>query len=56
MTQLINEIITRLFVEQPLASPGSANYIDRGISPVKSVLPEISLWFHILLTKMVTYN
>ena len=24
----LNELMTRLFVEQPLASPGSANYTD----------------------------
>ena len=27
MTDLINELIKRLFVEQPLALPGSANYL-----------------------------
>ena len=26
MSELINELLTEVFVEQPLASPGSANY------------------------------
>ena len=28
LTHLMNEIITRLFIEQPLALPGSAKNID----------------------------
>ena len=27
MNQSMNELVTRLFIEQPLASPGSAEYI-----------------------------
>ena len=30
MNELMNELITGVFVEQPLALPGSANYMGRG--------------------------
>ena len=59
--------MTKVFVEQSLALPGSANYIDidislaihditRDTSWAIFILTETSLWLKMVLTERVTCN
>ena len=45
MNELLNELITKVFVEQPLALPGSAKYIS--VTYLETGLLWSQIWGHI---------